>query len=33
MTFDDGIVTVCDVSNAADPGEMPIKKLNAVQEL
>lgn len=33
MTFDDGVVAICDVSNTAAPGEMPIKKLNAVQEL
>ena len=27
MTFDDGILTVYGVINAADPGDMPIEKL------
>ena len=33
MTFDDGTVYICEVSNAAQPGEMPIKKLTPIQEL
>ena len=33
MTFDDGVVVICNISNAAAPGEMPVKKLSAVQEL
>lgn len=27
MTFDDGILTIYDVTNIAPPGDMPIKKL------
>lgn len=33
MTFDDGLVTICDVSNDAEPGEQPVKKLTPVQQL
>ena len=33
MTFDDGLVTICDVTNESEPGEQPVKKLTPVQRL
>lgn len=33
MTFDDGLVTICDVTNAQEPGEQPVKKLTPIQQL
>ena len=33
MTFDDGVVIICNVENSAQPGERPVKMLRPVQEL
>lgn len=33
MTFDDGIVMICNVENAGESGERPIKRLYPIQEL
>lgn len=33
MTFDDGVVTICEVVNDAEPGEIPVKRLKRLQEL
>ena len=31
MTFDDGVVTICEVVNDAEPGEIPVKRLKRLQ--
>lgn len=31
MTFDDGIITVCNVINGADPGDKPVRMLSPVE--
>lgn len=33
MTFDDGVVMICEVVNDAEPGDIPVKRLKRLQEL
>lgn len=31
MTFDDGVLQICSVVNAADPGDKPVRQLSVVE--